>query len=130
MHPCFTHLSISTLAAGTPITAVPAMFAAARTRAQAAGVTGAMVFDGAGFCVLFEGASAAVLRCFEEQRRDVRATDAMAVQHGPCAAPRHRAFLSGYSSADDLPPSEQLRGLEGEAALDRYRALSAEFDFG
>jgi hypothetical protein len=52
------------------------------------------------------------------------------VRHGPAEARRYNGFVTGYAMADGLPASEQLRALDGDAALQKFLQLSADFDLG
>jgi len=124
----FNLVAVSTLAAGTPVTSVPKMFASARNRALADGLTGVMVFDGAGFCLCLEGEREVVLRCQEAARHDGRQTDIEPIFHELRAERRYNRFFTGYAMAEGLPASEELRALDASTALHRFRELAADFD--
>jgi len=123
-----TLLCVSTLAAGTAITDVRAIFAAIRAQAVADGTSGAMVFDGAGFCLYLEGARDAIGLCIDRHRADTRCAEVEVLHHGAGEARRYRRFVSGYSSADGPPATEQLRALGDGAAMGRFVELSSDFD--
>lgn len=104
------------------------MFARARQQASIHGVTGLMVFDGAGFCHYLEGEHRSVLACIDHLQSDLRMEALEVVQHGPNDERRYRNFLSGYASGDCQPASEELRALDGHPALQAFLARADGFD--
>ena len=124
----FALLAVSRLSPDTPISAVSAVFARARQQASTHGVTGLMVFDGAGFSHYLEGEHRSVLACIDHLQSDLRMDMLEVVQHGRCEERRYQDFLSGYASGDGAPASEELRALDGDAALQAFLARAEGFD--
>ncbi|WPB56331.1 BLUF domain-containing protein [Xylophilus sp. GOD-11R] len=125
--PYYSLLAVSDLAPDTPVQTVPMVFSAVR-RSCPPGVSGVLVFDGAGFCLYLEGERDAVIRCYESAREVSGQTGFQEIFHGPRPHRRYDRIASGYAPTDDMPASEQLRPLADEAAMDQFLALAPGFD--
>lgn len=124
----FSLLAVSQLAPNVAVAAVSNMFARARQCALSHGVTGLMVFDGAGFSHYLEGEHRAVMACVDHFQSDLRLQAFEAMHHRRCDERRYREFRSGYANGDGPPPSEALRAMNGNATLEAFLALAESFD--
>lgn len=126
--PLHAVLYTSSLATGTPVTAVAAVVGAARHKNREEDLTGLLVFDGVGFLQYLEGPLAQLNACLERIRKDRRHERFSVVYQGACSARRFKGFSLGYAIADGHPPSEVIAGLEGEAALAHFLDLLPALD--
>ncbi|MDM0115119.1 BLUF domain-containing protein [Variovorax sp. J22R133] len=107
---------------------VPAILARARAANAANGITGLLVFDGMRFLQHIEGPPANVGRLWERIASDPRHTDVRVIYRGVLAQRRYKRFEMGFAEPPETEDVDSLGGLMGEAALQRFLALRAQFD--
>ncbi len=121
-------LYVSNMAAGTPVTAVADIVSRARRYNQANGLTGLLVFDGARFGHLLEGARSAVFELIERIRLDTRHTDIDMLHYGELAERRFNRFSMGYVPAEQDDALGVLAGKDGAEALQHFLGLVPVLD--
>jgi len=118
----------SCIAPREPPAAVALILARARAANAAHGITGLLVFDGVRFLQHIEGPPSTLGRLWERIATDPRHTDVRVIYRGVLAQRRHRRFEAGFAEPPETEGGDSLRGLQGEAALQRFLALRGQFD--
>ncbi|CAN5710340.1 hypothetical protein BH11PSE8_BH11PSE8_03920 [soil metagenome] len=123
------HLYLSFLAPAFDFSAYKTIVDVSRLRNAAAGISGALIFDGERFCELLDGPHAAVRALVERLASDKRHVGLTRL-HGasnPGDAPL-QGWSNGYCGANDLDVFMGEAGLRGEAALAAFIAILAGSD--
>ena len=121
-------LYVSTLAPGTPVTAISDIMTKSRRHNQAHGITGLLVFDGARFAQLLEGARELVFDLVERIRTDARHINMDVLHYAPLAERRFVRFGIGYVQAEQDDALGRLAAKDGEAALQHFLGLVPTLD--
>lgn len=116
-------LYVSVLAPGVPVSAVAAIARHARAANAQCGITGLLVFDGNCFCQQLEGMQKNVLSTMARIEQDPRHVQVSVVHQGRLAARRFSSFSLEFSTAEDADLLEELRLLDGAAALQAFERL-------
>jgi Sensors of blue-light using FAD len=117
------------MGAGCDWGVVKEIFAGARLRNAARGITGAMVFDGERFCEFIEGDETEVKHLIEQIAADPRHAAVRVIHAASSAGGRlMQRWSSGYCDASALEPIAGSAGLRGERALEAFIALLANAD--
>ncbi len=127
--PRLQHLYLSHLAPAFDFGAFKLILDVSRLRNPAAGISGALIFDGERFCQLLDGPQAAVQALIDRLGTDRRHVG-LTVLHSsanPTAKPQ-QGWSNGYCGANDLDVFAGEDGLRGEAALAAFMAIVAGSD--
>lgn len=116
-------LYVSVLAPGVPVNAVAAIASHARAANAQRGITGLLVFDGNCFCQQLEGMQKNVLSTMSRIDQDPRHVQVSVLHQGPLAARRFSNFSLAFSDVQDADLLDELRLLDGAAALQAFHAL-------
>lgn len=126
----FELLYASRLTDNVPVQEVGRVVESARRRNAVAGITGALLFDGARFCQLLEGSGAAVLDLMSRILVDPRHCEIVRLHQSPCAIPRFRSWHIGYVQLHDVEAISRMALLRGDAARRAFDELLPRIDFG
>ena len=121
-------LYVSTIAPNEEVSIVAKIAAKARLFNSEHDITGLLIFDGMHFCQQLEGSSKQVLALTERIVQDPRHTQVKLLHHAPLSERRFRGFSLGYSAVDDVDALGQLESLEGQAAVDAFKAMIPTMD--
>lgn len=116
-------LYVSVLAPGVPVSAVATIAGHARAANAQRGITGLLVFDGNCFCHQLEGMQKSVLSTMARIDQDPRHVQVSVLHQGRLAARRFSNFSLAFSNVEDADLLDELRLLDGEAALQAFHAL-------
>jgi hypothetical protein len=114
---------VSTMAAGTPVTAVPHIVARSRQNNKANDITGMLMFDGQRFAELLEGPRTAVLELIERIRLDSRHTHMEVLHHASIEERRFVRFSMAYVPVEEEEALARLEQSDGQAAVQRFLDL-------
>ncbi len=121
-------LYVSNLAPATPVTAIADIMTRSRQFNQANDLTGLLVFDGACFAQLLEGAMDKVLDLIETIRADTRHVNMDVLHHAPLQERRFVRFGMGYVPAEQEDALGALAAKEGQEALRHFLGLVPVLD--
>ena len=121
-------LYVSSLAPETPVTAISEILAKSRRHNQANHVTGLLVFDGARFAHLLEGARDLVFELVERIRADARHVNMEVLHYAPLDERRFVRFGTGYVPAEQEDALGHLAAKDGVAALQYFLGLIPVLD--
>jgi len=114
---------VSTMATGTPVTAVPHIVARSRQYNKANDITGMLMFDGQRFAELLEGPPAVLLKLIERIRLDSRHTHVEVLHHASVEERRFVRFSMGYVPVEQEEALARLEQSDGPAAVQRFLDL-------
>lgn len=121
-------LYVSNLAPATPVTAISDIMTRARRFNQANNLTGLLVFDGARFAHLLEGAMDKVFDLVERIRADARHVNMEVLHYAPLDERRFVRFGMGYVPAEQEEALDALAAKDGEVALQHFLGLVPVLD--
>ena len=126
----FTMLYVSTLAPAAAISDVATIARTARAKNRVNGISGVLVFDGANFAQMVEGAEGALASLLDRLRHDARHTDVEVLLFSSIAS--ERQFVGwdlGYHFANDEHDDlSALRGLRELSALSCFKPWVCNLD--
>ena len=121
-------LYVSTIAPGTPISAVGEIASKARIFNTTHDITGLLIFDGMRFCQQLEGRQKDVLALIERISSDPRHTAVTIFHHGSLAERRFKSFALAFTNVDDIEALGRLEQLDGQPGVDAFMALLATLE--
>ena len=121
-------LYCSEVAPEQPSTIVPDILTGARASNLRLDVTGVLIFDGQYFLQLIEGESETVRALMNRIENDPRHHTVLRLAQQASPARRFTRFSMGYCYAEGTHTVENVKALDGTAAIDALMAAIPAFD--